>query len=170
MTDPFSIVVGTTSLIDVLWRCGSYLKHVHQSVGKIDEDIAALTHEIDALISVNKSIDDTFKAEHSRIPDSSLADSNQVESLWRNVGILLRDCQTTVEQLEVVVQEIVGKGRSSKSLGTVDAIGKTFRKDKKIDEFKNLRLQLMNYRNSLQVLLTALNLCVEQLYKALDLR
>jgi len=165
--DPFSILTGTTSLLDVLWRCGSYLKHVHDSAGKIDEDIAALTHEIDALISVNTSIDDAFKAEHSRIPDPPPADSKRVESLWRNVGTLLRDCQATVEQLEVVVQEIVGKGRSSKSL---DAIKKTLRKDKKIDEFKDLRLQLMNYRNSLQVLLTALNLCVERFYKALDLR
>lgn len=155
MMDPFSILTGTTGLLDVLWRCGSYLKHVHDSAGKIDEDIAALTHEIDALISVNTSIDDAFKAEHSRIPEPPPADSNRVESLWRNVGTLLRDCQTTVEQLEIVVQEIVGKGRSSKSL---DAIKKTLRMDKKIDEFKDLRLQLMNYRNSLQVLLTALNL------------
>ena len=80
------------------------------------------------------------------------------------MGTLLKDCQTTVEQLEIVVQEIVGKGRSSKSL---DAIKKTLRMDKKIDEFKDLRLQLMNYRNSLQVLLIALNLCVERFYKLL---
>ncbi|KAF2817454.1 uncharacterized protein BDZ99DRAFT_374465 [Mytilinidion resinicola] len=158
--DPFSLVAGTTSVVDVLLRFGSYLKHIHDAAGTIDEDIAALIHEIDALISVNTSIEDTSKIEQARIPSSSLADLNRLEGLWRSVGVLRKDCQTTVERLQAVVQGIFGKEGTPKSTGKVDALKRTLRKDKKIDEIKDLRLQLTNYKNSLQVLLTALNLCV----------
>jgi len=156
--DPFSIIVGSTGLLDILWRCGSYLKDLLESATKIEEDILGLSHEIDALISVYESITETSRAEHRGVPGTSLADSNRVDNLWRNVETLLKDCRVTVGELEGLLAEIIGKGGSSKVTGRIDGLKKTLRREKKDGEFKEIRLKLMTYQNSLQVLLTALNL------------
>jgi len=158
MADPFSILTASAGLVDVLWRFGSYLKKIHESTGKIEEDILALSSEIQSLLSVNESIDATFKAEHFRLPGSSLADAARIDSLWRNAGTLLKDCRTSVEEMESLVTDIIGKGASAKVTGKLDGLKKTIRREKKDVELKEMRLKLLNYQNSLQVLLTALNL------------
>jgi hypothetical protein len=164
MADPLSILATSTGLIETLYRLGSYIQSVIVSAAKIEEDILSLSREIKALISVNESISETFQAEGALLPNTSLADSVRVENLWRNVATLLKNCQTTVEELEGLVKEIIGKGGSPKATGKIDSLKKTIRKGKKDDEIKELRLKLMNYQNSLQVLLTAINLLVYPMY------
>jgi hypothetical protein len=56
MADPFSILVGTAGLLDVLIRAAAYLADVHEAAGKVEEDIAFLSRDIQALTSVNESI------------------------------------------------------------------------------------------------------------------
>jgi hypothetical protein len=165
MADPFPIINASAGLIDVLWRCGSYVKKLIESGGKIDEDILGLENEIRALISVNVSLEEAYQVEKLRtLPGASLADKGRVQSLWENVGTLLKDCQKTVEELEELVLEVMGKDSSSTSKlgdklgGKLENLKKTIRREKKDHDFKEMRLRLMNYQNSLQILLTALNL------------
>ncbi|KAF2096847.1 tetratricopeptide repeat domain-containing protein [Rhizodiscina lignyota] len=158
MADPFSIIAGTAGLIDVLWRCGVYVKHIRDLADTINEDIDAVSHELDALISVNKSIQATFTAELAKVPSSLSADAKLVENTWQNVGGLLRNCHTTAKQLKDWLQDIVGEEGSSTRVAGITAIKKALKKDNRTHEFKELRQKLTNYQSCLQVLLTALNL------------
>ena len=156
MADPFSIIAGTAGLLDICWRVASYLKQVQAASDKVEEVIAALSHEIEALISVNESLEGVWAAEEKASPGTSLAGSSRVENLWRNTGTILRDCRATVEKLELLVKEIIGK-EGPKVTGKFDGIKNQLRKQSKDEEFHQLRHQLTNYQNSLQLLLTALN-------------
>ncbi|RDL38843.1 Uncharacterized protein BP5553_03183 [Venustampulla echinocandica] len=160
MADPFSITAASAGLIEILWNCSGYVKKILESAGKIDETIFGLDHEIGALISVNKSLEEAYNAENIKFPGTSLVEKARVESLWHNVGTLLQDCQKTVEELAELLSEVSGTASSatSKLGGKIDNLKKSIRMDIKDDEFKKIRLRLVNYQNSLQVLLTALTL------------
>lgn len=155
--DPFSIAAGTAGLLDVCWRVISYLHEVQASANKVEEEIASLLKEVEALYVVNKAIDGVWAAEQKVIPGASLADPGRVESLWRNVGTILQDCQRTVEKLEISVKGIIGK-EGAKVASKLDGIRKQLRRQSKDGELHQLRAQLTNYQSSLNVLLTALNL------------
>jgi hypothetical protein len=67
--DPLSILTETVGLLDVSIRVIGYLKHLEEFANKVEEEIAALFQEINALIEVN----------------------NRIEVLWRLIMILLLD-------------------------------------------------------------------------------
>lgn len=141
----------------------SYIKSIIESTGTIDEDIIGLDHEINALISIHDSPNEVHKAKMTRTHGGSLADKSRVESLWQNVGKLLKDCRKTQEELEKLMSGFLCKRPSTSRLGDriggkIDNIKKTIRMEKKDEEFKSLRVELVNYQISLQVLLTALSL------------
>lgn len=164
MADPFSLFAASAGLVDVLWRCGSYIKKVLESAATIDKDILSLSHATDTLISVNESLQETCKAERCRGIGTSLEERDRVESLWQNVGTLLEDCRKTVEELETMLLEVIGKGSIATSRlgnrlgGKLDDLKKTIRMDDKDNGFKKMHLRMVNYQNSLQVLLVALTL------------
>ena len=157
MVDPFSIATGTAGLLDVCWRVISYLREVQTSASKVEEEIASLLREVEALYVVNKAIDAVWAAEQKAIPGVSLANPDRVESLWCNVGTTLQDCRITVEKLEISVKEIIGK-EGAKVASKLDGIRKQLRKQSKDGELHHLRARLANYQSSLNVLLAALNL------------
>jgi hypothetical protein len=157
MADPFSIVAGSGSLLDVCWRIISYVRHVQAGAARVEEEVAALSHEIESMISVNQSLRVVFTTEQKASLGTSLADSVHVESLWRNVGQNLQGCQAIAEKLEGLLKGIIGKD-GSKSPGKLENLKKQLRRQSKDEEFHQLRHQLMIYQNSLQLSLTALNL------------
>lgn len=156
MADPFSILAGTAGLLDVSWRVASYLKDLHGAAAKVEDDIAALLHEIEALISVNEAIKDIFSADLQPRPDLDSASSTGLGKLWEGIGRILQDCRATIEKLEIVVKDIIGK-EGPRVTGKVDGFRKQMRKQSKNEELAQFRLQLANYHGALQVLLTALN-------------
>ncbi|MCJ1311555.1 hypothetical protein MMC25_005228 [Agyrium rufum] len=98
------------------------------------------------------------------IPGTLFAEQYRVESLWKNVGSLLKDCQNTVTELEQLLQGIVGKATTSSTQlggrvgGKINNLKKAVRLDMKDDKFKKIRWRFTNYQISLQVLLTAITL------------
>jgi hypothetical protein len=164
MADPFSLVAATAGLIQQLLQCGNYIQTILERAGTLDEDILGLTHEIATLVSVNESLQSAYEAEKNRVTGTSLADRRRIESLWQNVGTLVKDCHKTVEELENVLLEIIGKTPSTTSRlgdrlgGKIDHLKKSMRMEKKHDEVKNIQMRLLNYQNSLQILLSALSL------------
>lgn len=156
MADPFSIIAGSAGLLDVCWRVFTYLKNVQAAAARVEEEITALLHEIEALILVNESIKDVFAAELKGSAGASVADPARLENLWRNTGRILEDCRATVEKLEELVKTIIGKEGSK--VGRFDGFRKQARKQSKDEDFLQLRRQLTNYQGALQLLLTALNL------------
>ena len=53
--DPFSVLVGVWSLIEMSLQLGKYLKDVYEAAASFEEDIGSLLREIQDLESVNKS-------------------------------------------------------------------------------------------------------------------
>jgi hypothetical protein len=152
MADPFSILASSVGLLDVLVRCGNCIKELIDSAGRIEEEIRCLSNDLDALNSIRRSLEKLFNAEHGRSPDTPVAD------IWGHVGTLLKGCKATVEDVEGLVKEMIGKGGSAKATGKLDGLKKAFRKASRDEDIKDLRLKLMDYQSSLQVCLGALNL------------
>jgi hypothetical protein len=156
MADPFSILTGTASLLDISWRLVSFLSQVQAAAGHVEEDITNLSHEIAALISVNEAIEALYAAERGAALNASVSDSGRIETLWSNTGAVLKICRDTVEKLERLVKGIIGKD-GLKVTGKLDGFKKLLRKESKDAEFQQLRQILTNQQNSLQMLLIALN-------------
>jgi hypothetical protein len=157
MADPLSIVFGTVSLVDVCVRAGQYLALIQQAAGKVEEDIAALQHDIDALTTIHSSLREVWEAHKSTAPRSPIHDAARVEKLWSSVGVGLQDCQATIELLDDIFQDIVGRSGPIVS-GRYDKIKKAWRRRSKDADFQQLRRQVsMDYSN-LQMLLTTINL------------
>jgi hypothetical protein len=154
MADPFSLFAATAGLIQQLLQCGNYIKTILEIAGTLDEDVLGLTHEIATLVSVNESLQNVYEAEKNRAPSTSLADRRRIESLWQNVGTLVRDCHKTVEELENILLEIIGKTPSTISKlsdrlgGKIDHLKKSMRMEKKDDDFKKVHMRLLNYQSS----------------------
>lgn len=169
--DPFSIVIGSATIIDICFRLVRYLKDFQEATAKVEAEISALVHEFEALIVVNESINATFKVELGTVngkqaaPEGHLdvlaVDSDTVHNLWRDIGRNLKDCQSVVQKLEEVVEEIVGKEIVGKArtgfVRKLDDFKKYRRKESRDREFRQLRDQVTTFQRALQMLMTAIN-------------
>ena len=159
MTDPFSIIVGTASLIDVCWRFGSYLHGIQAGAAKIDDEIETLSRDIEALRVINETIRDSYK-ELPGYLSSEIERSKHVERLWRNVSSNLESCRLIVEELELLVEGIMGKEpakKESKIMRKFGGFRKQLRKQSREGEFNKLQPRLNTYYNTIQLMLDLIN-------------
>ena len=158
--DPFSIVVGSVGFLDVCVRVISVIRDVYNGADRVEEAIAALKAEIDALLSVHHSLnnfwDANCKAAHA--PLEAKSHQARVDGLWKEVATNLRDCEATIVNLEGLLNRIIGKDGKTQGAGKIDRIRKHLRKRSRDSDFLRLRQRLANVQGSLQMLLTALNL------------
>ena len=155
MADPFSIIIGTVGLIDVCLRFGAYLNNVQAGAAQIEDEIASLSREIEALTSVNE----TIQASYKEFQSSSSTDAStltQKANLWRNIRSNLHDCRIIVEDLEQLVIVILGKetqDKGSRFSRKLDGFRKQLRKQSKEGDFNKLHSRLNTYQNTLQLML-----------------
>ena len=160
MVDPFSIIAGTAGLLDVCWKVGSYLRDVEKSAGKINHEIAALSHELTSVISVIESIQHLKERTQDAVPDASLNDDTEIKKLWKEVDTNAKGCTSTLEDLVELLNEIIGKNRSTVA-GKVDGIRKQIRRQSKDVALGQYHHRLSNYQANLKTLLAALNVSVK---------
>ena len=155
MVDPFSIIVGTTGLIDVCWRFGSYLHDVQAGAAKVEDEIETLSRDIEALRIINETIRDSYKQLPGYL-SSEIEGSKHVERLWRNVSSNLESCRRIVEDLEVLIKEIVGKEPpkdDSRIMRKFGGFRKQLRKQSREGDFNKLQTRLNTYYNTIQLML-----------------
>lgn len=157
MADPFSIVVGTVSLLDVCLRLGKYIYDIKAGTDEVDEEIEALSHQVVAIISVIQSIKSVFEDDLAHATDINSKRRDEIQSLWEEVGNNVQSCQATLVKLFALLKLIVGK-ESPKVLSKLDGLRKFLRKQSKEAEFSMLRQQLRDYHQSLQTLLTSVDM------------
>ncbi|KAG0649622.1 hypothetical protein D0Z07_4045 [Hyphodiscus hymeniophilus] len=157
--DPFSIIAGTAGLLDVSIRLVAYLREVEEAAGKVDEEIASLTQEIDTLASVNDSIERLWLNTRERVPSPSFKDAAYVDDTWKKLGSLLHDCRAEAKKLEQYLEEVVGKN-GSKVTGKWDGIKKHLRRHAKDADYQQVRDRLSTHRDAIQILLGTLNALV----------
>lgn len=157
--DPFSVLVGVGSLIEMSLQLGKYLKDVYEAAASFEGEMGSLLREIQDLDSLNKSIEHLHRTEtggytsrHPELPRQDL-------EVWQNTVKTLQDCSETVERLQIVLKAVTGKG-GVKVTGWRDGIKKQLRKQTKDGELNQIRLKLSVHRESLNVSLTLLNLLV----------
>jgi hypothetical protein len=155
--DPFSIIAGTAGLLDIAVRLIAYIKEVEESAGKVDQEIASLSQEIESLASVNDSIERLWLRNRENPPGVSLKDAAYVEDAWKQMGGLLQDCRVEAMKLEHYLREVVGKN-GSKVNGKWDGIKKHLRRHAKDGEYQQVRDRLSNHRDGIQILLGTLNM------------
>ena len=153
--DPFSVVVGVGSLIDLSLRLGKFLKDVHASIALYEGEIESFLGEVQDLESVNKSIAELYQTETVAIAHGH-SEPQQLE-VWQNTLKTLRSCTISVEALQTLLNEITGK-TGAKVAGLRDGIKKQLKKQSKDSELIRIRQQLSSHRESLSVSLTLLNL------------
>lgn len=158
MADPFSIAAGTTGVIDVCWRVGKFLVDLKSAAGKVEQELSALSSEIDALVKVSDSIQAVWFIHAKELPCTSSEDASRIENLWRNTSTTLEGCRSTIEKLGNMIEKIIGK-HGHIVTSKVDGIRKALRKQFREDEVIQIRLTLASYQNNLQILLTALDFC-----------
>jgi len=154
--DPFTILAGTAGLLDVSIRVIQYLKQVEESAGKVEEDITALSQEINTLVVVNDSIERLWLANHEAAPVSPFEETTVVKDLWRKLASLLNECRETAQKLEVLLIKVVGKS-GPKVSGKWDGIRKQLRKESKERDYVDIRHRISSYQAGLQMLLSALS-------------
>lgn len=155
MADPFSITAGTVGLLDVSWRVGSYLSNLNSSRGEIEQELQDPTKEVDAIKNANSSIQALWNAQKQR-DDVSNSNDAQTTTLRQNVGIVLEGCHTIMEQLQVLVKDIVREDGLEVTRKR-DGVRKVIRKQGKEKDVNEIRQQLLRFKSSLEILLTALN-------------
>ncbi|KAL8669814.1 MAG: hypothetical protein Q9168_005618 [Polycauliona sp. 1 TL-2023] len=155
--DPFSVIVGVGSLIDLSLRLGKYLKDLRESIALYEGEIESFLREIQDIDSVNNSIAQLYQTEtvtttlgHSEPPRQEL-------EAWQNTFKTLRGCAATVEELQSLLTAITGKN-GAKVAGLRDGIKKQLKKQSKDSELIRIRQKLSSHRESLNVSLTLLNL------------
>ena len=165
MADPFSIAVGTMGLTDICWRFGTYLKDIQAGAAQIEDEIASLTREIEALTSINETIHASYKDFQKSVASNDEEDAvpAEVANLWRNIRSNLQDCRIIVEDLEQLVKNIVGKepqDKPSKVERKFDGFRKQLRKQSKEGDLNKLQSRLNTYQNTLQLMLDLVILSV----------
>ena len=153
--DPFSIIAGTVGLIDVCTRFGTYLRDFHTGAVHIEDEVSALSRELNALNSVNE----TIKACYRDFQDShshKTAVPKHAANLWHNLNSSLQDCRRLVEDLEQLVKAIIGRRTSDSGFrltSNFETFRKRLRKQSREGDFDKLHGRLNTFQNTLQLML-----------------
>jgi len=155
MADPLSIIASTASIADICVRLASYLRNVQKATETIEDDIAALIHEVEALDAITISVQKSFKDDI--FTNAGSEDPEKENHLWKHVRQTLSNCKSTTEGLETIVVELYGKTGPAVT-GFRDAVIKSHRRKNKEGDLRNCRDQLATYQNVLQILLASINM------------
>ena len=155
--DPFSITVGTVTLLEVCFRLVKYLKDFEKAIAKIDHEIQELLRDLEAVTTVTSSIKLAFGRQLDPALVQPDTERGHGRELWQNARTVLGDCQAKMEKLESLVLEIKGK-ESSKGVRKFDGFRKQLRKQSKDEEYNQLRRDLDHILKTLQMLLQTIEL------------
>ena len=155
--DPFSLIVGVGSLVDLSIKLGKYLRDVREAVASFEEEMGFLLGVVESISSINKSIEDLYKAQAAEyIGRSGLQIPDQEYGVWQNIAKTLQSCSAIIQKLQDVLQAVVGK-KDGKVAGVRDAIKRQLRKQARDGELSQIQIKLSSHRDFLNLSLTNLN-------------
>ncbi|MCJ1248161.1 hypothetical protein MMC30_005378 [Trapelia coarctata] len=155
--DPFSIAVGTVSLLDVCCRFISYLRDFRGALASVDKELDFLLDDLQAVTLVTTSIKTVYDSYLTRASERPEASGGHAGKLWRNVDQVLADCRARVQKLGDLVESIKWRD-GSKISKRFDGFLKLLHKQSKEQEYQQFRRDLANSLDILQMLLNATEL------------
>ena len=155
--DPFSIVVGVGSLLQMSIQLGKCIKSVYEVVASFEEGIKSLMRDVQDLDSVNKSLKSLYETDTGKsIAEQPELPCQEVDA-WKNTMEILQECVKTVERLQVMIGEIT-KSRRGQATRRRDVVIKHLRKQAREGELNKIQFKLSTLRGRLSVSLTLLSL------------
>jgi hypothetical protein len=97
MADPFSIITGAITVVEVSFRVVRHLHRLRQDLIGIASELDGLAEELETIRDLCGVVQSTFVA---RADDASKSD------LWRHLGRALENCRGVLTQLDYVVSII----------------------------------------------------------------
>lgn len=158
--DPFSVIVGTVSLLDVCTRLIIYLKDIKGSVARTDREIEALTKDVAAIKLVTELIDCAVEAKKERVKNNPDASQGNTGKLWQDATTVLASvtdgCQEILTKMSILIQEM--KGKVMKGSGMLDDFLHVLLKQARHEDYAGLRTDLNNSLTTLQLMLNTIQL------------
>ena len=160
--DPFSIVIGACSLVDISIRVVRYPRGVKESIAGTKDELESLEHEIDSIRSISDSIKCSFEDEVKNASGKSVADPTKAQALWENKGNTLRSGERRLRDLDDVIQHITDaknqdnrKGnKEHKYAATLESWKVLLRKVPKNSKIDQIQSDLVGYKGTLSLSLT----------------
>jgi hypothetical protein len=154
--DPFTLVTGTTALLDVCLRGVGEIIKFTRSAAKVDIEIKNLSLEINALLELYRSLHGLCEPKRKAIPGPLVSEE---ETLWNLLIGNLKECDSAVLQLKGLLEGVAGGGGAAgNAKGYSNIFRKQFRLQSKGSDFTRIRQRLSGSQCCLQLLLTAINL------------
>ncbi|KAF2726965.1 hypothetical protein EJ04DRAFT_506445 [Polyplosphaeria fusca] len=162
MADPLSIIASTVQIGDVCVRLAKFLYEAGKGIQTIDKELISLSKDVTSLQTINEAVRVHFEADIRASQKAFEAESSShvaASNLWVAFDGKLRDCRTTLEELDDICSRI--EGDSSKSTSVPDVVQRSarwFRKYFKEEQLAKYRQKISGHHDSLQLLLTAANI------------
>ena len=153
--NPFSIIIRTVSLINVCTRFRECLRDLHAGAAQIEDEITALSRELDALKSVNETIKASYE-DFQRSYSHEAAVPKQAANLWHNINLSLQDCRRLVKDLEQLVKAIIHEENPDSAFrlaNKFESFRKQLRKRSREGDFDKLHGRLNTFHNTIQLIL-----------------
>ncbi len=125
------------------------------STNQVEDEISALSRELNALKSVNETIKASYKDFQGSYSHKT-AVPKHAANLWRNINSSLQDCRRLIEDLEQLVEAIIGKEKSDSGFrlaSNLETFRKQLRKQSREADFDKLYGRLITFQNTLQLML-----------------
>jgi hypothetical protein len=151
MADPVSLIAAGVGISDVAFRVVHYLKDVKSAAKTINNDIALLIDEVEALRIVHGELEQELMR---AINNRRLHQREKV--LWFQTAKQLQAGQKLVTMLENCVKEVYNGSRTVQ--GRWDGLRKAHRKKSKDQRISAFRDQIGIYQGSLQICLNVIHM------------
>ena len=153
--DPLSITAGTIGIIDVCTRVALYLRNIKKATESIDQDIQTLWDDVNAIGKTSSILKEIYEARLITKEGVSVFEKTKLSETWQNVAEILPKCEVTIRKLQILIEEIQTLGwlKGPKKL---EPLVRQLKKLVREDDYLSLRRDLSNYGNTLQMLLSAI--------------
>ncbi|KAM5356734.1 hypothetical protein ACJ41O_003380 [Fusarium nematophilum] len=141
--DPLSITTGVLGLLGVCYTVGHGLKELYDGIESVDETVAGILNDVEALTRVLTTMRATFD-------NVSRPVTGHVGTHWENIDCSLKDGKKALDGLHVVVQE------ASRETSILSGTRKHLRLKAAELKIGLFREQIRSFRETLQLSMQAL--------------
>ena len=155
--DPFSIIAGTAGVLDVSTRFLALVFDVQKRSGTVDQVVQNLAEEVTTVQKSTSTIKDLFEAQLN--DEIKVADlyRKKFDNAWNQVDDVLHKCKGTIGSLLRLLQKIQDV-QKPKAAPRLHGLLKEWKRQYHNPDFVASRRELTNYCNTLQLLLSSIEI------------
>ena len=164
--DPFSIAIGTATVIDLSVKVIKELYRLKEAVAGAKDDLDFLLQQLIAIKAASESIETLYHSENSISSDYKQSKASEKEKLWHNVNKTLNNCGKRICELEDRLSHVTGSKDSDELFGSdvrrytkpLDSVKLQVRKFSAKSSFDRIENELKDSKDSLSLFLQVIGL------------